>query len=142
MGRVMSKKNTGKISTVATGTSGAAGIISAHNVCHMACLGVVAFLSLFGIAVSSTALMFLQDYNLLFWNMGLFFLTVSLIIYVKLRCISARVITANGGIIIAGFPFLPSQQLTFWIVGGSIFLIALGGYISSKMRWKHEKKRK
>lgn len=141
MGRAMSKKNTGKISNVATGASGAAGIISAHNVCHAACLGVVAFLSLFGIAVSSTALMFLQDYNLLFWNMGMFFLVVSLIIYAKLGCISARAITANGGIIIAGFPFLPSQQLGFWIVGGAIFLTALGGYIFSKMRWKHEKRK-
>lgn len=128
------KKNTGKgkIGNIATGASGAGSIISAHNVCHSICLGVVALLSVFSISVSSTALMFLSDYNLLFWSMGLFFLIVTVALYVKLGCVSKKAMTANAGIIIAGVPFFPSAQLGFWIVGGAIFLITLGRYIKER----------
>src|SRR3989338_2122879 len=133
----MRKKNkkgnkTGRAGAIATGTTGAASIISAHNVCHAVCLGVVALLSVFGIAISSTALMFLQDYNLLFWSMGLFFLLVSAALYVKLCCVSRKAMVANAGIIIAGVP-LPQAQLAFWITGGAIFLIVIGKYIGEKM---------
>lgn len=126
-------KRVGKAETVATGVTGTASIISAHNVCHAVCLGAVAVLSVFGIAISSTALMFLQDYNLLFWSMGLFFLIVSMILYLRLGCISKNVMAANAGIIIAGIPFFPAEQLMFWIVGGSVFLIVLGQHINN--RW-------
>ena len=122
----------GKLGSIATGTTGAASIISAHNGCHAVCLGVVAVLSLFGIALSSTALMFLQDYNLLFWSMGLLFLLISAALYVRLGCVSTNAMTANAGIIIAGVPFFPSAQVGFWIVGGAIFLITLGQYIKER----------
>ncbi len=125
-------KNTGRISSIATGTSGAASVISAHNVCHAICLGAVALLSVFGIAISSSALMFLQDYNLVFWSMGLFFLLVSAILYIRLGCISKQTMTANAGIIIAGVPFFPAEQLAFWLAGGSVFLIVAGRYIMRK----------
>src|SRR3990167_1870443 len=122
----------GRAGSIATGTTGAASIISAHNVCHAVCLGVVAVLSLFGIALSSTALMFLQDYNLLFWSMGLFFLLISAALYVRLGCVSTNAMTANAGIIIAGVPFFPSAQVAFWIVGGAIFLVTLGQHMKQR----------
>jgi len=130
----MRKRRNGKsrVSAIASGTTGAASIISAHNVCHAVCLGVVAVLSLFGIALSSTALMFLQDYNLLFWSMGLFFLLISAALYVRLGCVSTKAMTANAGIIIAGVPFFPTAQVAFWIVGGAIFLVTLGQYMKQR----------
>lgn len=130
-------KKAAKAETVATGVTGTASIISAHNVCHAVCLGAVAFLSLFGIAISSTALMFLQDYNLIFWSMGLFFLIVSAILYLRLGCVSKKAMTANAGILVAGVP-LQTEQLTFWLIGGSIFLIILGKYINQKwfVEWR------
>src|SRR3989338_9429092 len=134
----MRKRRNGKsrVSAIASGTTGAASIISAHNVCHAVCLGVVAVLSLFGIALSSTALMFLQDYNLLFWSMGLFFLLISAALYVRLGCVSTKAMTANAGIIIAGVPFFPTAQVAFWIVGGAIFLITLGQYMKQRFNRK------
>ena len=131
--RVGKNKNAGRMGGIATGTSGAASIISAHNVCHTVCLGVVALLSVFSISVSSTALMFLQDYNLLLWNMGLLFLIISMILYMRLGCVSKNLMTANAGIIIAGIPFFPNGQLAFWIVGGSIFIIVAGNYLMQKL---------
>ena len=130
----MRKRRNGKsrVSAIASGTTGAASIISAHNVCHAVCLGVVAVLSLFGIALSSTALMFLQDYNLLFWSMGLFFLLISAALYVRLGCVSTKAMTANAGIIIAGVPFFPTAQVAFWIVGWAIFLVTLGQYMKQR----------
>src|SRR3990167_8309259 len=105
----------GRAGSIATGTTGAASIISAHNVCHAVCLGVVAVLSVFGIAVSSTALMFLQDYNMLFWTMGILFLLLSLVMYAKFgKCISTRLIIFNAGLVVAGTPFIPALQLVFW----------------------------
>ena len=77
--------------------------------------------------------MFLQDYNLLFWNMGLLFLIISMILYMRLGCVSKNLMTANAGIIIAGIPFFPNGQLAFWIVGGSIFIIVAGNYLMQKL---------
>ena len=70
-------KKRGNVVGAAAGASGAGSVISAHNVCHAICLAVVSLLSVFGIIVSSDILMWLQDYNMLFWGMGLAFLFVS-----------------------------------------------------------------
>jgi len=109
-------------------------IISAHNVCHAICLGVVAVLSVFGIAVSSTALMFLQDYNMLFWTMGVLFLLLSLVMYAKFgKCISTRLIIFNAGLVIAGTPFIPALQLVFWAAGFSIAIFVSAIYIKERL---------
>ena len=70
-----------KLTSLISSFSGGFGIISAHNVCHNICLGLIAVLTLFGIAVTGMPLGFLQDYNLLFWNMAAVFLLVSLSLY-------------------------------------------------------------
>ena len=114
--------------------SGTGSIISAHNVCHSICMAVVALFSVFGIAVSSTALMFLQEYNMLFWSMGVFFLVVSLMLYARFgKCISERMIAFNTGLLLAGAPFLTDAQLVFWIAGFSISLLILLEYIVPKI---------
>lgn len=132
--KMKSRRNKeGKFLGLAGTASGASGIISLHNVCHTVCLGVVAALSIFGIAVSSTALMFLQDYNLLFWSMGVFFLVLSLTLYAKLgKCISQRLIVFNAGLVLAGTPFLPALQIAFWAAGFSIAVLVSLIYIKDK----------
>src|SRR3989344_2552054 len=125
------KQNHKRIFGIAGGVSGAGSVISAHNVCHALCLAVVAFLSVFGIIVSSDVLMWLQDYNLFFWSMGLLFLGISLVLlYIKGNCISKKMIVLNSGLLIIGFPFL--QNLIVWIPGILIVLFSVGWYLRDK----------
>ncbi|MBI5332247.1 MAG: hypothetical protein HZB65_01615 [Candidatus Aenigmarchaeota archaeon] len=123
----------GKIIGAVNATSGAAGIISAHNVCHIACLGLISFLSMFGVVVSGMPLGFLQDYNLLFWSMGAGFLAISLVLYYVMKgSISNRLIIFNAGVVLIGVPFFPNDFAAFWIIGGSLVIISIGGYVLSK----------
>lgn len=127
-------KQGGKFTGLLGGVAGTGSIISAHNVCHSICLAVVAILSVFGIIVSSNVLMFLEDYNLLFWSMGISFLALSLFLYLKFgRCISPKIILFNVGLLIVGFPFSFLSQYVFWIVGGLITASSIAWYIKDKM---------
>ncbi len=123
----------GKLSAVFGNAAGVGSIISAHNVCHWLCLAAVAALSVFGIAVSSTALMFLEDYNLLFWGMGLAFLAVSLFLYSKNpKCISKKLILFNVGLLVIGTPFVAQFSSFFWLTGGLIVAMTSGFYFKEK----------
>ena len=117
--------------------SGGLGIISAHNVCHTICLGVIAILTIFGIAVSGMPLGFLQDYNLLFWNMAAVFLLVSLGLYFRnKKCMSNKAIIFNSGLIIAGVPFEPLQKFNplFYIIGGILVIVSVVLYLKGKLK--------
>lgn len=126
-------KKKAKITGVFGTVSGTGSIISAHNVCHALCLAVVAFLSVFGVIVSSDILMFLENYNLFFWSMGIFFLALGLMLLLKYpNCMSRKMILANSGLLIIGVPYLPSLNLLFWIVGSIIVSASIGWYIKDK----------
>ena len=143
--RLNSAKIEAKVSGSLSGVSGGMSIISAHNVCHTLCIGVVAALTFFGIAVSGMPLMFLQKYTLLFWGMAVSFLALSLALYYfKGPCISKKAMLFNSGLIVAGVPFsmLERFNLIFWIVGGAITLMAVVWYIKDKINAKNKKKRK
>jgi len=123
--------------------SGGMSIISAHNVCHNICLGLIAVLTLFGITVAGMPLGFLQDYNLLFWNMAVFFLFISLIFYIRHKhCISNKMMIFNSGLITSSVPFEPLQQyhLFFWILGGILVLISIILYIKDRRKKWIQKK--
>ena len=127
----------GKVFGVAGGISGAGSIISAHNVCHSICLAVVALLSVFGIIVSADVLMWLQDYNLFFWSMGVGFLAISLALYyIKPCCISTKMILFNMGLLIIGLPFFQLLSIAFWIIGGYITLFSIGWYIVERFEMR------
>ncbi len=120
-----------KLFGIAGTASGAGSIISAHNVCHAVCLAVVAFLSIFGIIVSSDVLMWLENYNLFFWSMGIMFLGISLILYYKMPCcISQKLIIFNTGLIIIGIPFF--QNMISWSLGNLITTFSIGWYLRNK----------
>ena len=134
-------KKEGKVVSAATGASGAGSIISAHNVCHMICLAVVSLLSVFGIIVSSDILMWLQDYNMLFWGMGIAFLLISVALLVRYKnCISKKLILFNTGLIIIGTPFLGAYDKAAWIAGGAIALSAIYLYVKDKLGKKRKGK--
>ncbi len=131
------KKET-KATGVFGGVSAAGSVISAHNVCHAVCLAAVSVLSVFGVIVSSDVLMFLQDYNLLFWGMGMFFLAISLLLYVKYPgCMSKKLIAANVGMLLIGIPFAPLRQfaILFQAAGGAILGFSVLWYVNGKVGW-------
>ncbi len=136
MKKSKNKKDGKRAFAIAGSVSGAGSIISAHNVCHSICLAVVALLSVFGIIVSSDVLMWLQDYNLFFWVMGIAFLAISLVIYFKMPCcISKKLILFNVGLIIVGFPFFIFLNLVFWALGGGVTLFSIGWYVRDRF-WR------
>ncbi|MBI4153882.1 hypothetical protein HY501_00960 [Candidatus Woesearchaeota archaeon] len=126
-------KKQGKIVGLLGAIPGTGSIIYSYNVCHNICLGVVAMLSVFGIAVSSDILMFLQGYTTIFWTAGMLMLLTTLLIYARLRCISTKLIFLNTGLLIAGVPFFPGWQILFWIAGFSVTILVFGLFIVDKM---------
>ncbi len=113
--------------------SSAGSIVSAHNICHWLCLVAVAALSVFGIAVSSTVLMFLEEYTMLFWTMGVGFLAMSLFLYARNpKCISKNLIIFNTGLLVIGIPFLSQFNLFFWLFGGTIVVLISGLYLKER----------
>ena len=130
----------------AAGAAGAASaggsIAGAHNVCHALCLGAVAFLSVFGISASSTALMFLEDFALPFWIMGLAFLALSLAMLIKYgKCISRKLIVFNAGLLFIGVPFFQKDNYAwaFWLAGSIIAIYAVLWFLNDRYNLKLNK---
>ncbi|MEK6874324.1 MAG: hypothetical protein AABX52_01085 [Nanoarchaeota archaeon] len=121
----------GYVGTVSGGTS----IISSYSVCHQLCMAIIAVLSIIGISVSGMPLLFLQQYNTLFWSIGVTLLIIGVYIYYQKGCISGKLLLTNTGLLVAGIPFKPlvSYQLLLWMLGGALVL-------SSIILWTYEKK--
>ncbi len=137
--RKLKNKVKGKAVGIFGNVSGIGSVISAHSVCHYLCLGVVTILSIIGITVSSTSLMFLEKYSLFFWSMGIFFLLMSLTLYIKYRgCISIKLILFNTSLLIISIPFksLEKLNLLFWLVGGSVMAISIAMFVKDNFMLK------
>lgn len=108
--------------------------LGGYQVCHNVCLGIIAVLSIIGIAVTGMPLFFLTKVAIPFWIAAVILLTITLIFYFKKKCISRNLIIFNTGIIIAGIPFeqLQRYSLIFWIVGGMLILTSIIIYIKNK----------
>lgn len=131
------KKKESKITNYLSSASGTGAIAGAHQVCHSICMGLVSFLSVFGVVVSADALMFLQDYAISFWLMGLFFFLISIYFYLGKGKGPKKLIIFNAGILIAGIPFV--SNWIFWLVGGalivySVFLFVKGRFSNKRRR--------
>ena len=85
----------------------------------------VALLSVAGITAAGMPLMWLEDYAIYFWAMGLIFLAVSFyLLYTRPFCISRNAIMANSGLLVAAVPLkniIGSSIYLFWIIGGLLF---------------------
>lgn len=125
LGETMKKKKQKNVFAFLGTASGGGAVASAHNVCHGICVGLASLLAMFGIIISDTALMFLQDYNIYFWLMGMFFLLFSIVLLIRKMHVSVRMMIFNAGLLVAANPF--SQSLVTTVIGilvsGGIFLV-------------------
>ncbi len=128
------KKSEDKRVRYASIAASTATIISAHNVCHTLCLGIIAFLAVFGIAITGMPLGFLLDYNIYFWFMALGTLAVMLAMIIKnWGCVSNKTLLFNFGLLIAGFPFASGAIQNFLLlVGGLLAITAVGWFAYEK----------
>lgn len=136
-----------KIAGITGSVSGAASILGSWQVCHNVCLGLVALLSVIGIAVVGMPLAFLTKLAVPFWTAAVALLSLSGYLYLRKGCISKNLLVMNFGFIIAGVPFkaLDPFLVIFWTVGGAfaatgIFLIVKDKYLLRRERNKDETK--
>ncbi len=125
----------GKIATLMSNISGTMGFLGGYQVCHNVCIGIIALLSLIGITIVGMPLLFLTRVAVPFWIAALSLFFISLIFYLKGKCISKKLIIFNGGVIIAGVPFnaLKDFSVIFWVIGGSIVLLSMALFIKDKV---------
>ena len=94
-----------KISSAGSIASSITSFFGGYQVCHNVCLGIIAFLSILGITITGMPLLFLQKVAVPFWIAAVVLLFITLILYLKKKCISRNLIILNTGVIIAGVPF-------------------------------------
>lgn len=128
-----------KLIGTAGSLSGVTGFLGSYQVCHNLCLTTIALLSLIGITVVGMPLLFLTKVAVPFWIAAVALLSVTVLIYLKKRCVSEKLIIFNSGLIIAGVPFQPLQKfhLILWSVGS--VLIALSIMLFFKHKFFKEK---
>ena len=121
--------------SISSSVSGVMGFLGGYQVCHNLCLGIIALLSIIGITLVGMPLLFLTKVAIPFWIAAAFLFIISLLFYLKSRCLSRNLLLFNGGIIIAGVPFnsLKNFLVFFWIMGGSIILISITLFIKDRM---------
>lgn len=126
------------------GVTGGMGIISAHNVCHAACEGLVGIAAVFGITGLGMPLAFLTDYNIYFWAMALAFLLIGLALLISKKCISKNMMMFNCGIVLVGVPFaflLPVLPV-FWAAGSGLVLFSVFNFVKGKLNKKGKKSKR
>jgi len=119
--------------------SGVLSFLGGYQVCHNACLALVAFLTFLGFAVAGMPLLFLTKVAIPFWISALLLLSVTIILnYKKIMKISNKMLLLNSGLIIAGTPFQQVQEFNyiFWITGGVLVLSSVGWYFFDRFQAK------
>jgi hypothetical protein len=117
--------------------SGTLGFLGGYQVCHNACLGLIAILTFLGFTVAGMPLLFLTKVAIPFWIAAIsLLLLTSILKYKKLIGISAKMLLFNSGLIIAGVPFQQVQQFNyiFWIIGGVLAILSIGWYLYDKIK--------
>ncbi len=114
-------------------------IISSYNICHSLCMSVIALLSVFGIIVAGMPLAFLTQYQIYFWLIGSVILAVAVGLYIwKGPCMSPKLLAANAGLLLAGFPFAGRFYAVFMLTGFAIVITTIIIYL--KERAEHGKR--
>ena len=123
--------------------TGSLSFLGGYQVCHNACLALVAFLTFLGFAVAGMPLLFLTKVAIPFWTAAVLLLSIMMMLkYKKIIHISDKVILLNSGLIIAGIPFQQIQQFNyvFWITGGVLVVFSIGWFVYDKIKkndkWK------
>ncbi|MBI2558518.1 hypothetical protein HYW20_04300 [Candidatus Woesearchaeota archaeon] len=101
--------------------TGILSFLGGYQVCHNACLALIALLTFLGFAVAGMPLLFLTKVAVPFWIAAVLLLAVMLVLKHKsIIHLSNKMLLFNSGLIIAGIPFQQLQQFNyvFWIIGG------------------------
>lgn len=116
-----------RIVAVSGSLSGITSFLGSYQVCHNVCMSTIALLSLIGITVVGMPLLFLTKVAVPFWTAAVALLLITVLIYVKKRCVSEKLIIFNSGLIVAGVPFQPFQKssLILWSVGGALVALSI-----------------
>ncbi len=132
-----------KILQVFESISGVTSLFGSWQVCHSICLGLVALLGIFGIAVAGLPLYFLNQYAFWLWGTAVGFLLVTFGVYLWKKCVSGKLLLMNLGFIVIGVPFQSVQEYryVFWIIGGIFVVLALALFISDKLEKRKMRQR-
>lgn len=117
--------------------TGALSFLGGYQVCHNACLALVAFLTFLGFAVAGMPLLFLTKVAIPFWIAALSLLILTIFLKYKKRMhLSDKMMLFNTGLIIAGTPFQQVQQFNyiFWVIGGVLVIASIGWYVYGKVK--------
>ena len=112
--------------------TGALSFLGGYQVCHNACLALVAFLTFLGFTVAGMPLLFLTKVAIPFWIAAVSLLVIILALNSKkLIHLSNKMLLFNSGLIIAGTPFQQFQSFNyiFWIIGGILIVFSIGWYV-------------
>lgn len=134
----------GKVVGGMNAAAGGMGIISAHNVCHTICEGLVGIAAIFGITGIGMPLAFLTDYNIYFWAMAFAFLLIGLVLFISRKCISKNMLCFNGGVVLIGVPFAFLNPIlpAFWVAGSGLVLFSVYNFIKGKINKKRKKSKR
>ena len=128
-----------KILGVSGGISGSLSFLGGYQVCHNACLALVAFLTFLGFAVAGMPLLFLTKVAIPFWIAAISLLLITLILkHKKIISLSDKAILLNSGLIVAGMPFQQVQEFNyvFWTIGGVLVVSSIGWYVYDNIEKK------
>ena len=116
--------------------TGSLGVLGGYQVCHNACLALIAFLTFLGFTVAGMPLLFLTKVAVPFWTLALALLVTTIILkFGKNMGFSGKIILLNSGLIIAGIPFQEVERFNyiFWIVGGVLVTLSIWWYLYEKI---------
>ena len=117
--------------------TGSLSFLGSYQVCHNACLALVAFLTFLGFTVAGMPLLFLTKVAIPFWIAAVLLLIIMLALtYKKIINMSNKMLLFNSGLIIAGTPFQQVQNFNyiFWITGGVLVALSIGWYFYEKLK--------
>ena len=137
----MENKLKNKLLGASGSAAGTLSFLGGYQVCHNACLALIAFLTFLGFAVAGMPLLFLTKVAIPFWIAAVLLLILTIFLkYKKMMNISDKMILFNSGLIIAGIPFQQLQQFNyiFWIIGGVLVVFSIIWYFYD--RFKNEER--
>ena len=117
--------------------TGSLSVLGGYQICHNACLALIAFLTFLGFTVAGMPLLFLTKVAVPFWTLALALLVTTIILkFGKKMKFSAKIILLNSGLIILGTPFQQVEQFNyvFWIIGGALIVFSVGWYLYDKFK--------
>lgn len=126
-----------KLLGISGSLTGTLSFLGGYQVCHNACLGLIAILTFLGFTVAGMPLLFLTKVAIPFWIAAVLLLVIMLALnYKKIIHLSNKMLLFNSSLIVAGIPFQQVQQFNyvFWVIGGVLVVSSIGWYLYDKIK--------